>query len=148
MDYRFPKPFPAIVCAVLLVFGSGCSLFDSEDEFPKFFIAEVTFFEAPDSINYEDTLSIQIGGYLGPNLCYQLDRIELIRRTNMLDITVHALYDHGESGICLTAGSSFEEEILVAAPITISDQHDFTIAVHQPDGSTFEHTVNIVPNQN
>ena len=113
-----------------------------------FFIAEVTFFEAPDSITYDDPLSIRIRGYLGPTLCYKLDRIELTRRANTLDITVHGLYDHGIHGICLTALSYFDEEILIAAPVTTSDLVDFDITIHQPDGSTLEHTVSIGPNQN
>lgn len=123
----------------LLLSGAGCSLFSTEDDDSSyFFIAEVLELEAPDVVDSGEALNIRISGYLGPTLCYKLDRIEMTQRSDRLDITVHGQYDHGVNGICLTALSYFDEVILIAPP-TFS--HDFTIVIHQPDGSTLEHTV-------
>lgn len=131
--------------ATLLISGAGCSLFSPEDyDSSYFFIAEVTNIDAPESFSYGDPLSIQIGGYLGPNLCYKLDWIDKVRSPNRLDITVQGVYDSGGHGYCFTAVSGFDQTIVIPPPKL---SPEFTIVVHQPDGSTLEHTVTVKESQ-
>lgn len=142
MDNHLIKSVFAIASAVLMFSISGCSSVSVDDEFPQFFIAEVDMLEAPGVIDRWEMLTIRIAGTLGPTLCYQLDYIEMIRRVNMLDLTVHGKL---EGQACFDAFSVFDELILITPPIL---SPDFTIVIHQSDGSTLEHVVIVEENQN
>lgn len=114
--------------------GLGCrGLLTAPTEFTIF----VNSISAPDAIAPADTLVVRFQGYIGPDQCSRLDRVDRERSPGALDIAFRGERDDG--GLCLQMPAPLDHVEKVLPPM----QDPFTIRVRQPDGTHLVKTVRI-----
>jgi hypothetical protein len=133
---RAARPLlPALLPCALLTFAA-CTLPSDPD--PVGFMVRVDSFHAPAALALTDTLRLKLFASIGPDDCHDLDRIDVARTASTVAVAVYGL--HTNAGFCLARPSRLHGwEHKVPPPFP----EDFTVEVHQPDGSRLSRTVRV-----
>lgn len=126
----------ATALALLLVLGTGAgcsSLFGTD---AHHFVIGVDSISVPDTIAPNSTLTARFFGGIGPNGCYQLDRVERVRSAGVLELRFHGT---STDGFCPQVPSYLDHVEEVLPPV----EDPFRIRVLQPDGPALEKVVRV-----
>ena len=105
-----------IVVSTLMTFG-GCGVTDPPVRETMPFEARIDSVTAPAAILGSDSLRIVVFGYLGPNGCWDYDRVERRRDGSQLFLTAFGVHVLGEDLASQTTLSFFQVD-LVEAPVS------------------------------
>jgi hypothetical protein len=131
MIARRTWPLPLLVLAASLT--PGCDILGSGDES---FVVRVDSISAPAAVDAGTALDVQFHGYVGPNGCSSLSRVEKRAAPQLLVIRFHGVR---RSGNCTQMPVSLEHAERAEPPLS----DPFTIRVLQPDGATLERVVRV-----
>jgi hypothetical protein len=112
---------------------TGCDILGSGDES---FVVRVDSISAPAAVDAGTVLDVQFHGYVGPNGCSSLSRVEKRAAPQLLEIRFHGVR---RSGNCTQMPVSLEHAERTEPPLS----DPFTIRVLQPDGATLERVVRV-----
>jgi hypothetical protein len=124
-----------LLVVVLLV--AGCSQFRDE----RVTIAHVTGIAAPDTVDAGTSFNVTIHAVLGPDLRWDLDHVEVRHTFSSLDVRVWARDDSGPGS---GAGQLLSEQELTLKA-RAEEPGEYRIIAHQPDGSTTQKTITVLP---
>jgi hypothetical protein len=112
------------------------------------FVVRVDSVIAPSQIGGGDTLTIKLHGVIGPNLCYRFKEFVAVRTEARLELTVLGEVPDLRGKGCPTALAELRDDnhrlgkpFVIGPPIV----DPFSIVVHQPDSTTLEKVVRVVP---
>ena len=125
----------------VLIGATSCAFILEPDTTVRFFTVQVDSLQVTAEPAEGDTLVIRFYGVVGPNLCHSFSHFEVERDPHRLDITVWG--KHRDTGApCAAAIRFLDGEAYSVHPLF---DGDFLIVVHQPDESTLERVVEILP---
>ena len=104
----------------------------------EIFLIKVDKIEVSQFINLGDTLSILFFGTIGTNGGYSFDHFESTSNNNSLELKVWGQYKVANAQA--TVMVYLDGRKYKTVPSNIGD---FTISIHQPDGSSIKHIVKI-----
>ena len=123
-----------LLAAVLAV--AGCSL--SRDSYSQ--IAEITSITTPDTVRAGETFSTSFHAILGNHTAYQLDHIDSLRADSSLAVRIWSLdVSNGRYVGWMIMECDYAFTASAATPNT------FCVIAHQPDGSTTQKTITVLP---
>jgi hypothetical protein len=123
---------PATVVAL-----AGCSLFGSHDVQ----VAQITSISAPDTAFADSTYQITVTAMLGPDSGYVLDHLEVTHGSDAR-LTVRVWSRDTAS---VRPVSSIATYFVVEADATPTEPGKYLVIGYQPDGSTLEKTITVLP---
>jgi hypothetical protein len=126
----------AALTLALVAGTSGCDLFGPDQET---FTIRVDSISAPETIAPGDTLTVQFHGWVGPDGCHRLDRVDRARGPGILQMGFHGARRTGRDVVCTLEPVRLEHEERVMPPLG----DPFTIVVRQPGGGTLERVVRV-----
>jgi hypothetical protein len=124
-------PLPLLVLAGNLT--TGCDILGSGDEG---FIVRVDSISAPAAVDAGTALEVQFHGWVGPNGCSSLSRVEKRAAPQLLEIRFHGVR---RSGYCTQMPVPLEHVERAEPPLS----DPFTIRVLQPGGAALEQVVRV-----
>jgi hypothetical protein len=128
---RRSSPLPLLVLAASLT--SGCDILGFGDES---FVVRVDSISAPAEVDAGTALEVQFHGYVGPDGCSSLSRVEKRVAPQLLEIRFHGVR---RSGNCTQMPVPLEHTERAEPPLS----DPFTIRVLQPDGASLERVVRV-----
>jgi hypothetical protein len=131
MVLKRTRPLPLLVLAGTL--ATGCDILGSGDER---FVVRVDSISAPAAVDAGTALEVQFHGWVGPNGCSSLSRVEKRAAPQLLEIRFHGVR---RSGDCTQMPVPLEHTERAAPPLS----DPFTIRVLQPDGASLERVVRV-----
>jgi hypothetical protein len=126
----------SVVFSLLVITWSGCKK-DNGPQVEEFTI-QIDSIVHPDTINFGEKLSIKFYGLVGPNGCYEFDRLVPEYFSEVNELAVECLGIHTFNDVCT--------EILVymdGQELLVSDVPAGSLIIKgiQPDGSVISQTV-------
>jgi hypothetical protein len=121
---------------LLVLAGSltaGCDILGFGDER---FVVHVDSISAPAAVHAGTALEVQFHGYVGPNGCSSLSRVERRTAPQLLEIRFHGVR---RSGNCTQMPVPLEHAERAEPPLS----DPFTIRVLQPGGASLEQVVRV-----
>jgi hypothetical protein len=94
------------------------------------------------SVFSNDTLVIGFLGTIGTDSCYKFDHFEGTQGTHQIDLVLWGLNYRTSNDICHTGVISLSGKQYHDYPISSGD---YTVIVHQPDGTLKQRTIHIYP---
>ena len=125
-----------LLLAVVLAFA-GCSLFGSH----HVQVARITSISAPDTAFVDSTFLTTVTAMLGPDSGYVLERIEFSHSADT-DLTVR-IWSRDTASV--RPVSSIAAYFVLNADIKPTQPGKFLVIGSQPDGSTLEKTITVLP---
>jgi hypothetical protein len=116
---------------------AGCSLFGSHDVQ----VARITSISAPDTVFADSTFQTTVTAMLGPDSGYVLDRIEFSHSTDT-ELTVR-IWSRDTASV--RPVSSIATYFVLNADIEPTEPGKYLVIGSQPDGSTLEKTITVLP---
>jgi hypothetical protein len=123
----------ALPAAVLLV--TGCNLFRD----PTVSVAEITSITAPDTVRVWTTFNVTVHAFLGYDMGWVLDHVEVTYTDASLDVSVWSRRNEGDFAFQRVSERNLTYEAKSAEP------GDYRVIAHQPDGSTTQKTITVLP---
>lgn len=123
---------PAVVVTL-----AGCSLFGSHDVQ----VARITSILAPDTAFVDSTFHITMTAMLGPDSGYVLDHFEVTHSTDP-SLTVRVWSRDTASVRPATGIATY---FVLEMDATPTEQGKYLVIGYEPDGSTLEKTITILP---
>jgi hypothetical protein len=120
----------------LVAAASGCDLMGPDSET---FTVRVDSIVAPATIAPGDTLTVRFHGFVGPDGCHRLDRVDRARGPGILQMGFHGERSTGRNLDCTSMLVLLDHEERVAPPL----DDPFLIVVRQPGGGTLERVVRV-----
>ena len=142
---RSARPTRSVLAALVVVLAllgiSSCSDGTHPAFFEHSFPIWVDSLAAPAMIAVNDTLELQFWGYVGPNDCHTFGGFTAEWADHAVELTLWYHYYRRTN-----VGCQPEPLYLVGEPYRIDPlpAGPFTVAVKQPDGSSFERTIQVV----
>ncbi|MGM0668589.1 MAG: hypothetical protein ACQET1_02665 [Gemmatimonadota bacterium] len=136
-DQAGTRSLTGVLCTLLLtgtLAVAACNPFDIGTE--RFIIAVDTM-SVPESVAAGDTLVARFRGWIGPDLCSRLDRVERDRGPHQ--ITLRFRGARRVEGDCAHMPALLDHAEAIAPPL----EDPFTIRVLQPDGTSLEREVRV-----
>jgi hypothetical protein len=122
---------PLLVLAGMLT--TGCDILGYGDER---FVVRVDSISAPAAVDAGTALAVQFHGWVGPNGCSSLSRVEKRAAPQLLEIRFHGVR---RSGNCTQMPVSLDHAERVEPPLS----DPLTIRVLQPGGASLERVVRV-----
>ena len=132
---RLPHALGAIGSLSSILALSSCGIFGPSRES---FLVRVDSIGPISVSGASEPLTAQFHGWIGPDGCSWLARVERQATSSSLDATFHGAREVG-GGDCTTAPVALNHAEVVAPPL----ETPFTITVHQPDGSLLRRVVTV-----
>jgi hypothetical protein len=123
--------------AVMGLLGS-CTDGTHPEYFAQRYIIEVDSVSIPAALTAGDTLEARFWGYVGPNSCHAFEGFAVDHGPHRVDLTLWTKYFRRTGSGCAQALVFLDGEPYRYGPLPPGD---FTLVVHQPDGSTLEYVV-------
>ncbi|MBN2464891.1 hypothetical protein JXD38_04630 [candidate division WOR-3 bacterium] len=123
-----------LLAAVVVV--AGCSLFRDSDVR----IAEVTSITAPDTVVIGTTFVVTAHAFFASDMSWVFDRAEVTCKDASLEVRVWS--HRWEGGSAVPQVVSERDLSFQARPLELGE---YRINAHQPDGSTTEKTIAVLP---
>ncbi len=126
--------------AGLMTAGVGCvgSEAGSPSADPSSLLAEVERMEVPDRVASSDTLTVRLVGTVGPNGCYSLDRLDVERGVEQIQIRPLVDRVHRRDAMCTMAIVPLDETLRLSPPFSADT---LSILVPQSEGAAVTATV-------
>jgi hypothetical protein len=123
-------PLPLLLLAGILT--SGCDILGGDERF----VVRVDSISAPAAVDAGTALEVRFHGWVGPNGCSSLSRVEKRAAPQLLEIRFHGVR---RGGNCTQMPVPLEHAERAEPPLS----DPFTIRVLQPDGATLERVVRV-----
>ncbi|RPI17977.1 MAG: hypothetical protein EHM58_07065 [Ignavibacteriae bacterium] len=91
-----------------------------------------------DTLSVADTLTVYFLGTAGTDTCHKFSHFQYTKEDHRADFTVWGNYRHKMAGTCKDSIMTMDGIYFKIYPFIPGD---FSVAVHQPDGSLFSKTV-------
>ena len=121
------------LAAVIIV--AGCSLFRD----PRVSVAEITSITAPDTVRVGTPFNITVRAFLGCDLSWVLDHVQVTYTDTRLDVRVWSRRGEGDWAYQRVSERDLTFE---ARP---AESGEYRAIAHQPDGSTTQKTITVLP---
>lgn len=128
----------SLVLAILGAFslgGASCSDGTRPEYFAQRYIIEVDSVSVALSIAAGDTLVARFWGYVGPNSCHAFEGFEADPQPHRVDLTLWTKYFRRIGAGCVEESVYLDGVAYRQGPLAAGE---FTLVVHQPDGSTLD----------
>jgi len=123
-----------LLVAVLIV--AGCSLFRD----PRVSVAEIVRITAPDTVRAGTTFNVTATAVLGYLGCAVYDHCDVTRTSFFLELRAWTRdINKGVAYPCVTISKDLTFSV---GPV---EQDEFRVIAHQPDGSTTQKTITVLP---
>lgn len=129
------RPTAFVRAAILVI--AGCSLFRD----PRVQVAEITSIAAPDTVRAGASFSLAVHVVLGMHGLYSLDHTDITSNDSCFAIRVWSR-DNSRAGYAVPMIVSERDVAFEAGP---AEPGEFRVIAHQPDGSTTEKTITVLP---
>ena len=94
------------------------------------------------SVFAEDTLKISFLGTVGSDSCYKFDHFQGAKDTHQIDLVLWGRNSRTSNDVCPSGQILLNGTIFYDYPISSGE---YTVVVHQPDGSIIQRSINILP---
>jgi len=123
------------VALAAVVMVAGCSLFRD----PRVSVAEITSITAPDTVRVWTTFNITVHAFLGCDLSWVLDHVQVTYTDASLDVRVWSRRGEGDFAFQRVS----ERDLMFEARPT--EPGEYRVIAHQPGGSTTQKTITVLP---
>jgi hypothetical protein len=90
----------------------------------------------------EDTLKIAFWGNVGSDSCYKFDHFQGAKDTHQIDLVLWGRNSRTSNDVCPSGQIDLNGKIFFDYPVA---QGDYTVVIHQPDGSIIQRTIHVYP---